>query len=1034
MKEYCRAYWRFCLLLSGVWAFPVSVLSSPGAEKKVFYAQNQVTGMVTDKGGEPLIGVNITVKGLSTGTATDLNGKFVLDGLGGDAILVFSYVGYQTQEVPVAGRNELSVTLITDAEVLDEVVVVGYGSVKKSDLTGSVSSVKIDQLKEGVVSSVDQLLVGKSAGVNVVQGSGEPGAGFSINIRGSSSINAGNDPLYVIDGIPVDNSRSITRNGVGIGNTQTPRSPLASLNPGDIESIEILKDASATAIYGSRGANGVVLITTKGGASGDTKVNYNSYVGVQNWHNKLDLLDGNDYKRVLNEIIDAGGADPSFRIPDNISRTDWQDAIAHTNALVHSHQLSVSGGSEKLSYYASLNLLDQDGIINSSSYKRYGGRVNLDSKLSDKFSVGLKITNSYSTDDFVANGGAAIENSGALQAAYTYDPTIAVRDENGNYLRNELISVDNPVALINGVDSRSVTNRTLVSAYAQYNINKNLTAKVNFGRDYANEDRKTFVYDITRMGSQNNGLGNNQGSNRSHVLVDGTINYNKTFTVHSISALAGVNYERFITERFTNTASDFPSLTVGANNLGLGKRDNFLLSNSKVAHSLASYFGRINYSFNNKYLVTLTARLDGSSRFGENNKFALFPSSAIGWKLNEEDFLKDVDFINSLKLRASWGQSGNQGIGNYAALSSYREGQVGVFDNIATTTTTPTRIPNPDLKWETTEQINLGIDFGFWDNRIEGSIDFYDKTTKDMLLNLPIPSSTGFRTQLSNIGKIRNRGFEFAVNSWNLNKSAFQWNSSLSVSTLKNEVLSLGPIPEIIVGGAPTWGGGVGVIRPGEALNSFIGWEVAGIWQTDDNYSETTENVKPGDIKFVDRNGDGAITDDDRVILGSSFPTLQYSLGNTFTFKKFDLFVFLDGISGAKILSTKMVETFYPINFRRNKLAEPYLNRWTPDNPTNKYPSFVNPTDQGVRSVNSFTVEDGSYLKLRTVRLSYTLPVKGKTIRSAQVYVTGENLLTFTDYSGIDPAINPNGEANYRIDLNTYPSARTYLLGINIDL
>ena len=997
-------------------------------------AQETVTGRVTDaSSGEPLAGATIVAVDEGFSTTTNEEGRYAITVRSLRGSLSVSYIGYEGQELALEGRTTLNISLVASDSALEEVVVVGYGTVKKSDLTGTVSSVKVDDLSQGVVSATDQLLIGKASGVNVVQGDGEPGAGFSINIRGSASITASNEPLYVIDGVPLDNDREIAQNGIGVGNTRTPRNPLASLNPGDIASIEVLKDASAAAIYGSRGANGVILITTKSGKSGRAKFDYSGYVGTQNWHNKLALLNGPDYRRVLNEIIDAGGADPSFRIPDDISNTDWQDAIANPNAMAFNQQLSLSGGSERTTYYISANYLDQNGIIRNSSYKRYSGRVNLESKVTDKMLVGVRMTSSYSIDDFIPNGAASIEDAGALQAAYTYDPTMRIKDDNGVFLRNELISVDNPVALIEGIKSQSLTNRTLIAAFAQYNFNSDLFMRVNFARDFSFESRKSFASDVTRLGEQNNGIGSNQNADMNHVLFDGILNYQKSFGIHRIDLMGGASFERFVNNYLINRSSDFPSLTVGAENLGLGKRDNYSLSNRKTGNRLASSLGRINYTLLEKYLFTFTARYDGSSRFGRNNKYGFFPSGAFAWKLDEERFFENMDALDNLKLRVSWGRTGNQEIGNYPSLSTYSQGQAAILDNVATTTTTPTRIPNPDLRWETTEQTNVGADFSFWKGVIEGNVDFFVKNTKDLLLDLPISSSSGFRTRLSNVGEVRNTGLEISLNTSNINNLNFRWNSNFNFSSLKNKVLNLGSIPEIIVGGAPTWGGGVAIIKPGETLNAFIGWKVEGIWQEYDDFSQTTDNVKPGDIKFADLNNDGTINDVDRQILGNSFPDFQFSLANTFNYKGVELFIFMDAQTGVEMLNTKMVESYYPINFGRNKFAEPYLNRWTPQNPTNKYPSFVNPTNQGVRSVNSYTVEDASYLKFRTIRLSYDVSDLLRVFDAAQVYLTGENLFTISNYSGIDPAVNSNGTANYRIDLNSYPTARSFLIGFRFN-
>ncbi|MFH5885325.1 SusC/RagA family TonB-linked outer membrane protein [Halalkalibaculum sp. DA3122] len=996
-----------------------------------------VTGEVTDSNsGEALPGVNIVVEGTTIGTTTNPEGEYKLDVPSLNDTLVYSFVGYQTMEMPINGRTTINVTMQLEAVAGEELVVVGYGSVEETDVTGSVSSVDVDELNQGVTSSVDQMMVGKSSGVNVVQNSGEPGGGFSINIRGSSSINASNGPLYVIDGVPVNKERAIGGSGVNLGNTQTPRNPLANLNTEDIESIEILKDASATAIYGSRGANGVVLITTKSGRSGDIQVNYHGSIGIQNWSNKLDLLNAQQYQRELNAIIDAGGEDPSFRVGDianNGRGVDWQEVIENDNAPVTNQQISFSGGSENTTYFVSFNFMDQEGTVRETRFNRYSTRVNLESQVSDRLNLGLKATGTYIKDDFIPNGGAAIENSGVIRAAFNFDPTFPIRNDDGSFALNELVSVDNPMALLQGVNSASNTNRIFSTAFAEYDINQNLFAKLNIGGDFTNESRKTFVDDQTRLGRENNGIGSNQNSEMSHVLVEGTLNFNKTFGEHDINAVGGITYERFVTTYLYNSSSDFPSLQVGADNLGLGQTSNFELSNSKTANRLASYLGRVNYTLSEKYLLTLSARLDGSSRFGENNKFAFFPSGAIGWRLSEESFMEGISAINNLKIRVSWGQSGNQEIGDYPFAGTFSEGLTAVIGDAGVTTTTPSRLPNPDLKWETTEQLNFGLDFALWENRLEGGVDYYKKTTEDMLVNLPVPTSVGFDSRLSNVGQIENTGFELSLTSRNITAQEFQWTTNLNFSTLKNEVKSLGGVPEIQLGGV-AFAGQAGIIRPGAPLNSFYGWEVEGIWQEGDDFSVTSDPVSPGSIKYRDQNGDGTITGEDRVILGNSFPDYQWSIGNTFNYKGFGLYVFLQAEQGFEILNANKVETFYPINFRRNKFAEPFLNRWTPENPSNKYPSFVNPLAQGRKSINSFVVEDGSYIKLRTVRLSYTLPKIFQSLRSAQIYVVGENLVTFTDYDGIDPAINPNGNANYRIDRNAFPTARTFMLGLKIGL
>lgn len=993
-----------------------------------------VSGTVTDsQTRDPMPGVNVVVKGTTTGTSTDSEGNYELTVPSLQDTLIFTFIGYQRYEVPINGRTNIDVIMSQQAVSGEELVVIGYGSVQKSDLTGSVGSVNVDDLSQGVSPSVDNMLVGKSAGVSVVQNTGEPGGGFSINIRGASSINAGNGPLYVVDGVPISNQRTIKDTGTEVANPRAPRSPLASLNPEDIQSIEILKDASATAIYGSRGANGVVLITTKSGRSGDLQVNYHGYVGLQNRSNKLDLLTAEEYQRVMNDIIDDGGGNEEFRVGDIVAHTDWQDELNNPNTLVQNQQFSISGGSESTTYYMSFNYMNQEGVMKFSEFDRYSGRINVESQVSDQFNVGLNLTTTYTKDDFLGHGDGINENAGALYAAYNFDPTLPVQNPDGSYPTSPFISIDNPMALARGIDGKSNLNRTFGSVFAEYDFTDNLYAKINIGGDFTNETRKTYMSRITFEGRNNNGLGTYQDAQESNYLVEGTVHYNNTFDIHGINAMAGVTYQRFVTENAFQRASNFPSDALGADNLGLGDAETFVQNTSKTGYRLASYIGRINYALNEKYLLTTTVRIDGSSRFGKNNRFAVFPSLALGWKLKQEPFLREIETLSSLKLRASWGQTGNQEIGNYPSISTYRQGQTAVWNNEAVTTTTPSRIPNPDLKWETTEQINIGLDFGLWSERLNGSVDYYQKETTDMLVNLPIPTSTGFNRRLTNVGEIVNNGFEFSLNSTNISGSDFIWSSNMTLSTVTNEVKDLGGIPEIIIGGAP-FVGQVAIIKPGMALNSFYGYEIVGVWQQDDDFSVTTDNVSPGDLKFRDVNGDGTVNADDRVKLGDSFPDFSWSLGNTFNYKNIELFVFIEGVQGVEMMNANKVESYFPINFRRNKFAEPFLNRWTPENPSNKFPSFVTPFSQGVKAMNSYVVEDASYLKLRTVRLSYNLPKFTDAFRSATLYVTGENLVTLTGYDGIDPAINSNANANYRIDLNAYPSARTFILGLRLGL
>lgn len=1012
------------------------VLTLKATSPKQSNNDQKIKGTVVDETKQPVIGANIVVEGTTNGTITDLDGNFSLQ-VPENAELRVSYIGYLDQRVKVGKSTSLHIILKEDTQTLDEVIVVGYGTMKKSDITGSVASVKLDDLKEGATTSVDQMLLGKSAGVNVVQSSGEPGGGFSVNIRGASSINGGVSPLYVIDGVPIDNSRPVSQGSiVGFSDSRSPRNPMSSINPADIESLEILKDASATAIYGSRGANGVILITTKSGKAEKMKVSYSGSIGIQSPSNKLNLLSATDYKRVLNEIIDASGDAESSRVGDiaNGGRgTDWQDEVTRQNAITHEHQLSFSGGNSKTYYYTSFNYVNQEGIVNNTSFERLGARINLKSDINSKLKIGMNVTGSYMKDHFVANGFGVNDNAGVMYAAYNYDPTIPVKDTDGNFALSPELQIDNPVALSEGMTSYSDTYRFLASAFGEYHITNDLFLRLNLGTDFMNESRKNFVSSLTKQGRFYGGIASNQNSEKSNYIVEGTANYNKTIKKHSFGALAGISYQRYVTSYLNNRAADFPNESLGAENLNLGNQETFRMQNSVTGNRLASYIGRVNYSFDDRYLATVTFRADGSSRFGKNNKFGYFPSAALAWRISNESFLKGIDQITSLKLRLGWGRTGNQEIGDYPALTTYQSAGTTIWDGKQMVGVGPAKMPNPDLKWETTDQTNIGLDFGVLNNRINGGLDYFWKKTTDMLLQLPVPQSTGYNSILSNVGRIDNKGIELFLNTVNIDTKNFKWESNITFTSMRNKVKDLGGIDEIIVGAGYTHVEQVAIRKPGLPLNSYYGWEVAGVWQENDDYSKMKEDYKPGDLKYVDQNGDGVINDADRVVLGDSFPDFQWSFGNTFTYKDFDLYVFFEGVQGVDMLNGNLIDSYFPIDFRRNKFAEPYLNRWTPENPTNQYPSFTDPLKLGRKVVNSRTLSDASYVRLKTIRLSYRLPKFSSLIQSLQLYVTAENLFTITDYVGLDPAINPNNDSNFRMDFNSYPSARTFIFGAKID-
>lgn len=998
--------------------------------------QETVSGRVVDDQGNPLEGATISVKGTAVAVTTNGAGNYQIKVPENGKALVFTLIGFEAAEKLINNESTIDVSLKASISDLDEVVVIGYGTQRKSDLTGSISSVKVNELNSVTTTSVDGLLNGVP-GVNVIQNSGEPGAGFSINIRGASSISAGNNPLYVIDGFPVDNSPALGSGGdPGFSENRSPRNPLASINPRDIESIEILKDASAAAIYGSRGANGVILITTKSGQSGDVKVSLHASGAIQTPFNRLNLLSASEYKQVLNQLIDAGGASEEERIGDIAnggSGTDWQRSVTNQAAVMQNHQLSFTGGTDRSKYFLSLNYVDQDGVVKTTDFNRYGLRLNLDSKISDRFKVGLNASASYVRNTFAPNGFSTNETAGALYSAINFDPTVDIKDANGRYYLSPTLSIDNPLALIYGTSSKSASNRILTTITGEYTLMPELNFKVNIGGDIVNEKRTNYISRLTKNGQNTGGIGSNYQGERSSYLAEGTFNYDKKFGLHAISGVLGGSFQRFASSRIHISANNFPSDATNADNLSLGSQETYIIDNPSTANKLASLIGRINYMFDNTYSATVTVRRDGSSRFGEKNKYGTFPSAALAWKVSEEDFLKGNRLLSQLKVRTSWGLTGNQEIGDFAYQSTYNGGIPAIWDDQLVTTAAPARLPNPDLKWEQTEQIDIGLDFGLFDNRINGGIDFYQKTTTDMLLNLPIPQSTGFANVLTNIGKIQNKGIDISLSSTNISKENFRWTTDLTMTTLKNKVIDLGGLPQIFSGGGFLHVEQIGIIRPGEPLNSFFGWEVGGVWQQHDDFSVTKENVQPGDLKYVDQNGDGFVNGDDRVNLGNSFPDFQWSLGNTISFHGFELYLYLEGVQGAQMLNGNLIDSYFPINFRRNKFAEPYLNRWTPENPSNTYPSFVSPLSQGRKTVNSLTVQDASYVRLKNIRISYTIPNQVSWLPSGQVYLSAENVFVITDYDGLDPSINPNNNPSLRLDFNSYPTARTFLLGFRFD-
>ncbi len=1012
-------------------------LSSNNPKPSVGTQQATISGVVTDSNKEPLPGVTVVLKGTTQGTITDFEGKYSLPNISSDGVLIFSFVGMKTQEIPVNGKTLINITLFEETIGLEEVVAIGYGTVKKSDLTGSVASIKNEDLNQGAISSVDQAMQGRIAGVQVTQASNEPGGGLSIRIRGASSVNAGNEPLYVIDGLPIDNSEGLTGTGTSavaeVGANLNAKNPLNALNPNDIQSIEILKDASATAIYGSRGANGVVLITTKKGSKG-IKFSYDGYGGIQSIANKIDVLSTAYYIKTFNEMNAEQGLDPRFTASDIAAiggGTDWQDQIYHV-APLQSHNLSMSGGVDKTKFYVSLNYFDQQGVVKETGVKRYIARINLDQQIGEKLKFGLNLNNSRENSDNYIGGVNTNESAGAVYCAVWYDPTLPVYNEDGTFFRSSELTINNPMSILYGISSKSETNRMFGNTTLEYNFMKELSAKLNVGFD--NQDMRRDLYNSTKTirGVAAKGYADIAGMNRSNMLAEYTMNYSKEINENQrLNILGGVTYQKFMFKSFSAGTSNFPSDDLLTNNLGLGDPSNASVSSHKESNTLLSYLGRINYSVYN-FLFTASIRADGSSRFGENNKYGYFPSFALGWKLADEDFIPEL--FSELKLRTSWGVTGNQEIGSYASLSTYQAGGTAILGGSTFVGTVPSRIANPDLKWESTAQTNIGIDYGFLDQRITGSIDYFNKKTTDMLLNLPLPTSSGYSSILRNVGSMKNSGFEFMINSRNMIKKNFTWTTTFNISVIKNEVISLGDLETIQTGYIQVNGGNTAIIKPGMPLGSYYGYRIIGIFQNQDEIDASAQpTAKPGYPIFEDVSKDGQISTADQVVLGDPYPDFTFGLRNNFGYGNFDLDIFIQGQQGADLLNGMAMESMYPGNATRNRLTNQIEDRWTLQNTDAKWPSGINSSAYGASSkVNNLVIEDASYIRLKSVQLSYNIPIKIGGISAAKIYVSGQNLFTLTNYTGYDPEANAFGQNNVKIDYSSYPLAKTWMLGLNV--
>jgi TonB-linked SusC/RagA family outer membrane protein len=1012
--------------------------------------QSKLDGTVVDDiTNQPIIGASVTIKGTTHGVVTDAEGKFYFQtGQKFPYTLIVTYIGYKKIEV-IVEKNPVIINLKEERQELDELVVVGYGTQKRKDITGSVSSVPKANLSQ-VTSSADNLLRGAVAGVVVTQSSGRPGASSSVRIRGGNSITAGNEPLYVVDGILIYNDNS--NSGAGVTYAGASVNVLSTINPADIESIEVLKDASATAIYGSRGANGVVIITTKKGTKGQDNISYQGYFGFQNISKKLRLMNASEWASLRNDVQASIGQAPSFSAAQiealkTSGNYDWQSAAFITAAPVQSHNLSFSGGDEKSRYAVSAGYFDQDGIVLGSDFKRISLRVNYERNYSQKFKFGVNAnyTNSIANGVGTNGGAAAGRNPNPLVSVLLTAPVVPIKNADGSYnvTNNPYATsvngyIPNPINDLDNTTNETKLNRILTSLFGEYKFNKELTAKVAVSGDVLNTKQNYYAPSNTTTGAGTKGLASIGERSVGSVLNENTLNYNTHFGEnHKFSALGGYTLQYTKGEVVNAGAQTF----VNDANTYNAIQDGVPVKPYSDAYEsvLKSWLARVNYSYKGKYNFTLSGRADGSSRFGSESLWGYFPSAGFSWNITDEEFANNIKGVTEAKLRITAGTTGNQEIGNYLPLASM--GSVNYsFGGTLYTGLAPTRLANPDLKWEKTNQYNVGLDLSLLDRKINFVFDVYYKKTKDLLINVPVPLSSGYATVLQNIGGVENKGFEVGLTTENIKTKNFAWNSNIVFSLNRNKVTEIGngvnEFFPVVPNGSLLQQQPV-IVKVGLPLGSFWGYKTNGIFQTQEEVNtqpkiNSLANTKVGDRKYVDTNGDGVITALDKGNLGTSQPKFVGSFSNTISYNDFDLNFSFQGAYGGKIFNA--LNQQLEISTLGTNAASTLNDRWTPTNPSNEIPR-ASSSPLGI--VSERYVEDASFLRLKLITLGYTLPKsvsKKLGTKSVKFYISAENLITWTKYTGYDPEVSSYEQNNLYpgIDFGSYPNSKTFISGLNV--
>ena len=1033
MKNESKSWWHvflswqivaLCMFFSNI---PVSYAQSPD--------KITVAGCVKDAAGDFLIGATVQVKGISGGTITDIDGNYILKDVPRTATLVFSYVGMQNKEVPVNGKSTINVTLLDDALQLEQVVVIGYGSVKKSDVTGSVTSVKTEALKEIPANSVEGLLQGRAAGLQVINSSQDPGAGATVRIRGGSSLRGSNAPLVVVDGFPLGDAGD-----------------LKQINPSDIVNMEILKDASASAIYGSRGANGVIMITTKRAKTGTTNITVRQQITLSQFDTKLDLWrDPVLMASLNNESRINGGLDPLYvgKVSSTgvyypsveelqttwTTNTRWDDLVFRDTPVSNNTTATISSSNDRTVFNLSANFYTDNGMYIKDDYTKGGYNLSVDHNIYDNFKV--RFSNILSRGVRNANGGLS----------YWRNPIYPVYDENGDYYLTNASDFSHPMAITDLQKNETKSLDVISSVALEWQLFPflKLTSQLNYKFGKSVSDRY-YPKKYTEAGEFSNGQAEIENWEGHNLVSETFANFQKKFDKHDIGAMVGYSYEYYMSRSSGLTGKDFVNEALGNENMGAGNPEKNEIWNGYSDNKLVSGMFRLNYVYDNKYLLTLTARADGSSKCGKNNKWAMFPSGAVSWKAHEESFIKNLNVFDELKFRFSYGISGNQGISPYQTLSRYGTDKYYNDGSWATTIgpgyvsgwTGPgwiyrvwSGIPNPDLKWETTAQADFGIDMAFLNRRLRVSFDYYDKQTSDLLRERNLALSSGYDKMWVNDGKIQNRGFEVTVDADILQTKDWQLSGTLIYSRNRNKVKDLGNtlesglVTDPMTGMLFEYSGNsleqyrdyTNILAIGQPVNVFYGYKVDGIVQTLNEGIDaglSGDYANPGEFKYMNLNGDSEISEADKTIIGDPNPDFTASLALNLSWKKFDVSVFLNGVFGQDVLNTKA-------------FGEPSNSplRWTPDNPTNKYPSL---RDGRQVKISDWWIEDGSFLRVQNLNIGYTFDLPKKSFLSkARIYMNASNLYTFTKFKGYDPEVGLDG-----VYSGGYPRLRKWTFGLDL--